>query len=376
MTGVPREALRLPMAIAVAAFAIAGVAGGALGVAWPNMRATLHLPLAALGLLILTSSIAGTLSSAATGPLAARFGLPKTLGVAACGMAAGFLIAATAVSLPDLIAAWVVLGASYGPLDAGLQVEVSLHRGVRSMGGLHAAWAAGATFGPGLVVLTSERTGSWRPVYVLLACTYVVLSALIVVTRQRWPLRGPDSHQVPPPPSLNMGAGALINMFSAGLEGSAGQWSYSVLLGLGIAANTARVSVSLYWAGLFLGRGALAFFGRQVTTWLDITVVAVVVSAVITWVWPTALPLLGLSLAALAPLVMAATPQRVGAARTSHVIGYQTAAGGIGSILLPSGLGLLLQSAGLALFGPSLVAFASGIAIVHALTRSQRTLTR
>ena len=82
-----------------------------------------------------------------------------------------------------------------------------------------------------------------------------------------------------------------------------------------------------------------------------------------------ALPLLGVALSVIFPLLLSLTPSRVGAGLTAHAVGYGLAAGTIGGGGVPAGVGLALQSVGLSTFGPLLTIQAMVLALLHAISR-------
>src|SRR2546422_8785662 len=61
-------------------FVTLGLPAGAIGVAWPYMRASFGAPLAGLGLLLAALTLAYFLASAASGPLTGRNGTAGLLG--------------------------------------------------------------------------------------------------------------------------------------------------------------------------------------------------------------------------------------------------------------------------------------------------------
>ena len=72
-------------------FVALGLPAGAIGVAWPHMRASLDAPLAGLGLLLAAFTAAYFIASASSGPLGTRLGTPVLL-VGGCGLAATGLL--------------------------------------------------------------------------------------------------------------------------------------------------------------------------------------------------------------------------------------------------------------------------------------------
>ncbi|MDQ6743949.1 MAG: MFS transporter, partial [Candidatus Dormibacteraeota bacterium] len=61
--------------VALASFVLLGLPTGALGVAWPYIRGSFGLPLAALGGLLAPMTVSYLLSGAASGHLIGRVGL-------------------------------------------------------------------------------------------------------------------------------------------------------------------------------------------------------------------------------------------------------------------------------------------------------------
>src|SRR5256885_11957727 len=75
----PRAGQWIRSSIPLVTFVTLGLPAGALGVAWPYMRASFGAPLAGLGLVLATFTVAYFLASATSGPLTGRLrtsGLP------------------------------------------------------------------------------------------------------------------------------------------------------------------------------------------------------------------------------------------------------------------------------------------------------------
>jgi fucose permease len=366
-------------------FVTLGLPAGAIGVAWPHMRVSLGAPLAGLGLLLATWTIAYFFASASSGPGTTRWGTSALLmggcalgGAGALGLAlAGRWWIIPLVALP--------LGAGSGLIDAAINAHVSLNRGVRYMGWLHASWAIGAALGPQVIVISLAMTGSWRAAFAAIAATFLGIGLVVGARRGDW--AGAPVNATREPPS-NGGAGpryrqalillAGIFLLGAGLEATAGDWSYTQLtVGRSIPANLATWSASLFWAGLAGGRVALGLFGNRATPnrLLDVGVVVATVAALGFWLAPPlvaafiALPILGIAVSLIFPLLLSLTPERVGSAMTTHTVGYGLAAGNIGAGAIPALTGLVLQSAGLVVLGPILTLLAVVMMVLHAVSR-------
>ena len=369
----------------LALFVTLGLPAGAIGVAWPHLRASLGAPLAGLGLVLAVLTLAYFLASASSGPLTRRISTAGVL-VGGCALSTlGLLAIAVAPQWWMVPIVSGLAGAGSGFIDAGVNAHVSLNRGVRYMGWLHASWAVGAAIGPQVVVVSLATTGSWRAAFAAMSAAYLAIGVLIGSRRQDW---GQDAikasthagHDAPTavarPRTLLILAGLFL--FAAGLEATAGDWSYTQLtLGRSLPDSVASTAASLFWAGLAGGRVALGLFGDRTTATrlLDASVAAAGLAALTFWLAPPlvaaffALPALGIALSALFPLLLSVTPARVGPAMTANVVGYQLAAGTIGGGGLPAATGIVLQEVGVLSLGPLMVVMAAATALLYAISR-------
>jgi fucose permease len=366
-------------------FVALGLPAGAIGVAWPHMRESLGAPLAGLGLLLAAWTIAYFVASASSGAGIARFGTSVLL-LCGCVLAgAGALGLALSSRWWMIPLAAVPLGTGSGFIDAAVNAHTSLNRGVRYMGWLHASWALGATLGPQAIVVSLIATGSWRAAFVAMAVAFLGIGLVVASRREDW--AGPVGQETPQP-QVGQSAGAgyrralllLAGLFflGAGLEGTAGDWSYTQLtIGRSLGTGLASISASLFWAGLAGGRVGLGLFGNRVTPnrLLDVGFVAAVLAALGFWLAPPlvaafiALPILGIAVSLIFPLLLSLTPERVGAVMTTHTVGYGLAAGNIGAGAIPAVTGLVLQSAGVLALGPLLVVMSAALLLLHVIGR-------
>ena len=366
-------------------FVALGLPAGAVGVAWPQMRASLGAPLAGLGLLLAAYTAAYFVASAGSGFLGARLGTGALL-AAGCGLAAAGLLGLSVATAWWMVpAVTLLLGGGSGLIDAAANAHTSLNRGVRFMGWLHASWAVGAALGPPIVVASTGATGSWRAAFGAMAGAFLAVGFLIGYRRQDWIDLRPDGERpssaaLVPRSSRRRALVLLIGLFilGAGLEGTAGDWSYTQLTaGRLLSTGLAGLGASLFWAGLAGGRAAMGLFGNRIAPdrLLDISVGASALGALAFWLAPPlgsaliALPILGAAISVIFPLLLSITPTRVGTEMTSHAIGYELAAGTLGGGGLPALTGLSLQAAGLLTLGPLLTVFAAGLLVLHLVSR-------
>src|SRR5206468_10860206 len=154
-----------------------------LGIAWPSMRTSLNAPFVALGLLVPAMTGAQFAASAASGLLRERLGTIALLLAAVAAAAGGLAVFAVATGWWATILASAVLGCGLGLLDAAVNTEAALRGDIRFMGGLHAAWAIGASLGPPLVGATLVASDSWRPAYVAAAAAFALLGLATYAVR-------------------------------------------------------------------------------------------------------------------------------------------------------------------------------------------------
>jgi fucose permease len=373
---------RRTAAIAFGGFVILGLPTGMLGVAWPSIRGDLDAPLAGLGLVLAAMTLTEFGSSALSGIVRQRFGTIALLLLPTTLAAGGLLLFTVAQTWSTIIVAAAVLGAGLGLLDAAVNTEAALRRGIRFMGALHASWAVGATLGPPLIGLVLVLAGSWRLGYAVAALAFVAFAIATYLARADLAAT-PESEEAP---IVTSGArraavmgGALMFVY-VGIELGAGQWSFTRLTADGaLTDGLAGLAVFLYWSALAAGRVALALFGARVAAprLIDLSVAGAIVTAVAFWILPTpiaalvALPSIGLSLSVFVPLLLFLIPRRVGRAAAPHVIGYLVAAGMIGGAVLPAGIGLVLQSTGVSSLGICLSALAAVFGGLHLAARGR-----
>ncbi len=250
------------------------------------------------------------------------------------------------------------------------------------MGGLHGAWAVGASLGPPLVGAMLVASDSWRPAYVVAAAAFALLGIATYAVRSD--LRDAPELHAEANGERSIGRtvvlGCALMFVYVGVELGAGQWTYTrFTANASLSDGLAGLAVFLYWSALAAGRIALAAFGDRVAParLFDLSVFGALASAVGFSVLPPpvaallALPCLGAALSVFVPVLLYLTPRRIGSAAAPRAIGYQVAAGMIGGASLPAAVGVLMQSIDVAVLGPCLVTMATALAGLHiAATRS------
>ena len=371
-------------ALALATFVALGLPDGVLGVAWPSLRATLDRPVSALGVLLVVQTAGYLIATASNGALVGWLGTGRLLACAAGVAVAGFGAFTVSGSWLVLVGAALALGAAAGMVDAGVNAHVAVHHGRRAMGLLHAAYGVGATAGPLLVTSLLAAGQTWRSAYGCITAIQVGLLVGFLATRRRWRPAPPDAAA---PSGAGPGGGRprmvlLLTLTSffvyTGLEITTGQFAFSLLVEQRDHAPTvAGLWVAAYWGALTGGRLLMAVVVHRVAAGhaLGGAALGALAGTLVLWLDPAGagaagLPLVGLSLAPVFPTLVSLTPERLGAGRAAHAIGYQLSAAGVGAAALPGGVAAAIGAVGLGALGPSLVAMAAALLVVHVATQA------
>jgi len=370
--------------LSLASFVLLGLPDGMLGTAWPSMRVTFGAPVSALGLILLVTTAGSVIVTAFVGRLIRRLGVPTLLAVAGLLAALGYTGYAVAPGLWLVLGVSVLLGASAGMMDGGLNTAVALTGRQRLLNLLHGAYGVGTALGP-LLVTAAILTGSWRPAYVIQVCLDLVMAVLWLRQRQRERrrdrARAGAAAPVPatvtdPHPAARWSrrryrgvviAGMSVFFVYTGLEVGAGQWEASFCRGqLHMSAGATGLAAFGYWGALTAVRIGLALLPRpippqEVVRWGS--GIAVLAAAAIWWqpsvaVAVTGFVVLGGALAGVFPALIALTPVRLGDQRAHDVISWQVGAAAAGAAGLSALIGLLIGATSLAALGPAITILA------------------
>jgi fucose permease len=388
---------RMLLLIGIVAFVSLGLPDGVLGVAWPSIRRSFTLPLSELGVLLGASTLGYLASSFSSGPVAARLGIGRLLLWSSILMVISSLGYATAPAWPVMLLGGLLAGLGAGAIDAGINAFAAAHVPARLVNWLHASYGVGAMLGPLLMTGVLTAGLSWRWGYAAIGALLAAMTLCFAATLGLWDVERGRAHT---PAGATGDADACrsgragfaatlrrprlwmnVTLFFVytGLEVTAGQWMYSLLTeGRGISPATAGLWVAVYWGSLTLGRvvfGALTLRFSS-TALLRTGLIGAPLAAAVIWFDPVLLGFLGLaplgfSLAPIYPLLISATPQRLGPEHADHAIGFQVAAAYLGSAALPGAAGMLARAHGLEIIGPFLLAAAGALLALHEVVLRQ-----
>lgn len=378
----PRRRHLALVSLAFVAFVSLGLPDGVLGVAWPSVRHGFGLPVSRLGLLLVCGTAGYLTASLSSGPVTARWGVGRMLVGSTATAAVGLGVLALAPSWWWLLPGMVLGGLGGGGIDAGLNAFASERFSARAMSWLHACYGVGATLGPLLMTAVLVLGQAWQWGYAVLAVGMAVLACFFALTVRLWDGHAADAHASAPAraplrstvrlPLAWVHAGVF--WLYCGLEVCAGQLVYTLLTeGRGVRPEVAGPVVAGYWAALTLGR---IVFGQLAKWWsrdaiLRVGTLAAPVAVVLVWADVSdfasfgGLWLLGFGLAPIFPMMVSATPARLGRAHGPNAVGMQMAAASLGVAVLPGVGAVLMRRLGLEAVGGYMLALSVGVLVLQ-----------
>lgn len=347
----------LVLAVIFVAFLGVGAGDAALGVLWPRVSVAVGLPLEALGVVLAVATGGFVLVSLSLGPLTARIGLGWLLVLGLAARLVGLWLVALVPTLPALLVGYALIGVGGAVVVTGLSAYLAATAGAGRMNVAHANFGLGATLAPLLASGLLQAGFAWSATYLVIGALFAVLLPVVVLTRSVWEIAATDDEpatvSAPVGETLRLTAtwvGVALFFFYAGTEISTGQWAFSILTaGRGFDEVTASQWVSIFWGVFTGGRLLMGVVSERVATarlvrWQ----MSLAVGALLLWWWqpgawsnPLALGALGLALAPIYPVMMSATPGRVGKRHAANVIGFQSAAASLGAAAIPALAGAL-----------------------------------
>jgi fucose permease len=355
-------------------FALLGMPGATLGVAWPSMAAELGRGLGDLGSITIAMGASYGIVSFAIGALTRRFSAGRLLVAAALAAALGLVGVAVSDGWWLVLIAAVPIGFAGGSIDAVGNAYVAVRHGPRAMGAIHAAFGFGSMVAPLFMTLLFAAGLSWRIGFAVLAGLELGLAVafLTVAGVIRMPMQG--SRERP----KRLGRRRLLTMsvwvffIYAGVEGSTGLWAFTLLTeGQGLSASLAGIAVAAHWGALFMSRLAIGVLGDRLPLDRTITasVLAIVVGLGMMWWDPSpAVSILGLVIAGFAngpvfPFEVLLTARRFGADFTPWAVGYQLSAATIAIAIIPAAIGVAVNAGGALVIAPILTVLGFFVAL-------------
>lgn len=378
------------IALSFYAFIAIGIAEGGLGVLIPSIQATYNLSAATITLLFISQVTGYVIAAFSSSLLSSRIGLARMLLLASTTLTLALIIYALSPYWLVMVAAGSLLGLGIGIIDAGINTYVAQQDNADLMGILHAFYGVGALLGPGVATTLLALNLNWRQVYLVIAAvvSITIIGMLWASVNNYRPLnRKPEASNTNGRQNLSVAlttpkvliAGLLLFVY-VGVEASIGNWAFSVQSQVrNTPVTLAGYSVSAYWFGLTIGRlltgRAVKYLGATRT--LDMSLTLLVMSVVAWWLLPQqliSLPLMGLSLAAIFPMIIWLIPIYVSPQIVPAAIGFITSVASLGAAGIPTMLGWFAARFGLGIIPLLLLPLALVMLILHRLLNTNTAI--
>ncbi len=342
---------------------------------------------AGIGLVYLGYAVAYAIGSFGGGPLTERFGRQLVLGAAALLHGVGIASLGLAPSWTLFLVAAIPAGFGAGCLDGGsngLVLDLYREGRGRAMNLLHLFFSLGALSAPLIVGLAVESGVPWQTVMLVSGLALGPLAVAYVVVpmpsgRRRRDTTAAQADAAAPSPSADrrpLLAGPLLLLglaIAAYVAAEVGVSNWLVRFLEPAPLTTATLALSLYWAGIAVGRLVSSVIADRFDH-LRFTAISAVAMAVTIGgaVLVPSLPLsillfllAGIASGPIFPMIVALGGERY-PERSAAVGGSLTGMAVFGSTLYPPAIGFLSVTVGLtaAMFGNAILALASAAALV------------
>jgi fucose permease len=358
------------LVLAYSAFVTLGLPVSLMGVAWPTLRAELALPLDALGLLFISSTIGYLISSFLIARLISRLGIGLLLILSSLLSAMAFFGYTIAPSWTIIIIVGAAGGFGAGVMDAGLNTYLAAEYKEGQMQWLHASFGIGATLSPLIMTAGLALFASWRPAFIFVGILNVIMAIFFFLTLPYWKRPRQRSTSVAENEAgprnlmdyrtslwetllrLVTWVSILMFLLYTGAELTLGNWTYTLFTeGRGVSPQLAGLWAGGFWATFTIGRVLAGLYTHRIrlNTMLYSALVLALIGAFLFWWNPIAIVgvagvfIVGFAMAPIFPGLVSSTSRRVGQRHAGNTIGIQMSAAGLGGALLPSLAGLLAQ---------------------------------
>ncbi len=354
----------LPVVIYIAFIGL-GVPDSLIGSAWPAMHTELNVPLEAVSALTILISGCTVLSSLFSARVLNRLGTARTTAISTAMTAAALFGFSAAPRFSFMIPLAVLLGLGAGAIDAGLNHYVALHFSAGHMNFLHCFYGVGVSLSPYLMAMALSHVG-WRSGYRYAFFVQTAIALLLALSVPLWK-KGGSAAVAEEEPAVNLTLPQMVKrkavrqvwvlmLATNAIEYACGVWGSSYLVSeKGFDAKHGALALTIYYAGLSLGRFVSGLLSEKVKTWRRIAVGAAVIAPAVLlillplpgWATVAGLFLVGLGNGSIYPNLIHLTPHNFGREVSQSVMGSQIAFAYIGVMLAPPLVSLISKTAGM-----------------------------
>lgn len=338
-----------------------GIPDSLFGAAWPSINQDFMLPISSANAVTVTITVCTVISSLLSAKLINKFSTPKVTAVSTALTAVGLFGFSVSPNIYTMCLCALPLGFGAGAIDSGLNNYVAVNYKASHMNFLHCFYGIGVTLSPYLMSFALKNR-SWRDGYRWAFIIQLVIAIIAFLSLPLW-AKVPSAENAGEEKSRNLKFKQLIKLpgikstwlvffGSCSLEYASGTWSSSFLVNSrGMTADRAALFVTLYYAGMALGRFLSGVLSTKMKPQKIIALGALLILPALVLVAQPYLPvlcalglfLIGLGNGPLYPNMVHLTPKRFGEKNSQAVMGSQMAAACIGILAMPALLGFLAQ---------------------------------
>ncbi len=363
------------------AFIGLGVPDSLIGSAWPAIHTEMNIPVEAVSILTFIISGCTVLSSMFSAGILNKLGTAKVTAFSTAMTAAALFGFSVAPSFLVMIPLAVVLGLGAGAIDSGLNNYVALHCKASHMNFLHCFYGVGVSLSPYLMSQALSEVG-WRGGYRYAFYVQTVITVLLIVSLPLWK-KTSSAEQTEEEKGVNLTLLQMVKMpevrkvwiimlATNAIEYACGVWGSTYLVTeKGFEAKYGALALTIYYAGMSIGRFVSGLLSNKISTWKRIGIGAVILApAIVIMLLPlpgavtvVGLFLVGLGNGSIYPNMIHLTPHNFGKEASQSIMGSQIAFAYIGVMLAPPMVSLISGLFGIGVY-PVLLAILYVIMIV------------
>lgn len=242
-----------------------GIPDSLLGAAWPAIYPDLGVPVSYAGFISAIVSCGTIISSFMSARVIARLGTAMVTALSTALTAAALFGYSLSGSMVWLCLFALPLGLGAGSVDTALNNYVALNYKATHINFLHCFYGVGVAISPYLMSIALSDNNDWRGGYRMMACIQAALAVMMFASLPVWRKVGERKAEAPVEtkvlgiaqvlriPAARASVCMLIG--SCAVESACLVWGSTFLVETkGVAADRAAELITLYFAGMALGR--------------------------------------------------------------------------------------------------------------------------
>ena len=341
------------------AFIGLGIPDSLIGSAWPAIHTELNIPVEAVSVLTFIISGCTVLSSMFSAGILNKFGTSKVTAFSTAMTAVALFGFSVAPSFGVMVPIAVILGLGAGAIDSGLNNYVALNFKASHMNFLHCFYGIGVTLSPYIMSQALGNSG-WRSGYRYAFYVQTVITILLLVSLPLWK-KTSDKKTEKEEKGVNLSLLQMIKMSEVrivwvimlatnAIEYACGVWGSTYLVTeKGFQAEYGALALTVYYAGMSIGRFVSGLLSNKISTWKRIGIGAFILApAIVIMLLPLSgvftvvgLFLIGLGNGSIYPNMIHLTPHNFGKDVSQSIMGSQIAFAYIGVMLAPPMVSLI-----------------------------------